>query len=107
MKKLLKFGEIGINNLAAGLFWSGIVPIAIFAYIFVKQLFAAAPAFSSVIRQSYGEYNTADLYLPLQNHPLQGAVAGLILFAACAVIWKLACEILLIILKYLKSNTKA
>ena len=110
MKLTISFKNITINKLINKLFWVGLIPILIHLYLFTDKLFASNNADSTseaVNRVSTSGISSVSVTVPLGPSPGTLLLISLIYLAASIVLWKLACEIIYIIVNYFASNTKA
>jgi hypothetical protein len=89
----LKFGNTGSYELVLVLFYIGIIPIAYKCIQFGKWVYLNN-TYQITVKQ--GDWFTGKEV----NHLPLGIFQGVILFIVSIIIWKIICEMLLIVLKY-------
>lgn len=95
--KLFKFGETPLIRLITVLFYAGWIPIAYKAALFGEEIYRTN-TYMATVKEGYFYTAKAVNDLP------KGFVYGVVAFAVAVVIWKVFCEILLIILRFFESS---
>lgn len=98
--KILGFGNFSSRLLISLLFYTGIIPIFYLSVAFGKRVYASHFVQTTV---KEGDWYTGKTINDLPISVFQGTVA----FLVSIVMWKLICELLLIVFRYFetKSNT--
>ncbi|WP_088833174.1 hypothetical protein [Paenibacillus tyrfis] len=95
--KLFKFGETPPIRLITVLFYTGWIPIAYKAILFGEEIYRTN-TYMATVKEGYFYTAKAVNDLP------KGFVYGVVAFAVAVVIWKIFCEILLIVLRFFESS---
>ncbi len=95
--KLFKFGETPPIRLITALFYTGLIPIAYKAQQFGTEIYATN-TYMAMVKEGYFYTSKAVNDLP------KGVVYGFVAFVSAAVIWKVFCEILLIMVRFFESR---
>ncbi|TCZ68559.1 hypothetical protein E0485_24330 [Paenibacillus albiflavus] len=91
--KIFKFGRIPANTLLTILFYTGILPIMYQAFVFGRKVYL-----NNFIQTQVKEGNWY-IGKEINNLPL-GVLQGVIVFIISIIIWKVICELILIVVRY-------
>ncbi|MCX7923105.1 MAG: DUF4282 domain-containing protein [Clostridia bacterium] len=100
---LFKFGEITAQKALSILFFLGLFPLLFAAIIFGKYLYIA----NTYMKGIWFIQNGQKMYTETManNLPL-GVFGGLIFFIISVLVWKVTCELLIIIFRAIETYTK-
>ncbi|MCP1305719.1 hypothetical protein [Paenibacillus tyrfis] len=94
---MFKFGETPPIRLIKVLFYTGWIPIAYKAALFGEEIYSTS-TYMTTVKEGYFDTAKAVNDLP------KGIVYGVVAFVVAVVIWKIFCEILLIVLRFFESR---
>lgn len=97
--KIFRFGSLSSRVLITILFYTGIIPIFYQSVAFGKQVYASHFVQTTV---KEGDWYTGKTINDLPISVFQGTVA----FLVSIVMWKVICELLLIIVRYFEIKNK-
>lgn len=105
LDRFLDFGKIGAGRIAEWLFWAGTVLSGISSFLFGKYLYLTNTYDKDISFMQNGEkWYTSK---PVNHLPL-GIGGALVSFIVSVVFWRIACELLYLIIKcmetYLEKN---
>ena len=103
MKGFLSLGKWSVNRIIHYLFYAGMIPIAFQAYTFGKFLYLNNTYLKGASYIQDGQQVYTDY--PVPHAPL-GFFGAIAFFIVGLLIWKLTCELLLIMFRFFESNTK-
>jgi len=103
LNKIFSLQKRAASEILSLMYKAGMIPLMYKSYLFGRYIY---------INNSYEKdfsfiQNGERLYSskPVNNVPL-GIIGGIILFIILVIIWKLICELLLIILEFFETNIK-
>lgn len=97
--KIFGFGHLSSRFLIALFFYTGIIPIVYQCVVFGKQVYATHFVETTV---KEGDWYTGKTINDLPITIFQGTVA----FLVSIVMWKVICELLLIVVRYFETKSK-
>lgn len=100
IKKFFSLGKTSVKRLISWLFYIGFLPVAYLSYSFGSFIYA-----TNMYNKVISEKNNI-LVTESANNWIVGIIGGIIAFIFYIVLWKIICELLLLIFTYLENRIK-